>query len=272
MNKAHIINMLIEARNDLEIAKKRLDKLISNGLKDQVNMKRIKGNIYIYKRTDSSQTNGTYIRKDNVKEIKPLIQKLYNTKLLEAVVEEQRQIDQCIAILRKTDTSQEAVLKNIPSEMHRYVNTDVFNDRDVVEEWRREVYMGHNPVRFEKAFKTSNGDMVRSKSELIIAETLKAFKVPYIYERPFHAYMTGYGKTNIYPDFTCFNRRTGKTYYWEHLGMMDDAEYASKNIRRVMEFAREGVFPGSELILSFETTDVQLKTDYIREVIKKFLL
>ena len=272
MDKAHIINMLIEARKDLDIANKRLEYLITHGTKNLISLRRIKGNIYIYKRTASSQTNGTYIRKDNAKEIKPLIQKLYNTRLKEAVVEEQRQLDECIAILRKTDTSQEAVLKSIPLEMHSYINTDVFNDRNAVEEWRREVYMGSNPIRFEKAFRTSNGDMVRSKSELIIAEALKDFKVPYIYERPFHAYMTGYGNTNIYPDFTCFNRRTGKTYYWEHLGMLDDAEYASKNIRRVMEFAREGVFPGSELILSFETTDVPLRTDYIRAVIKKYLL
>jgi len=180
MDKLHIINTLIEARNDLEIAKKRLDILISKGTKSQIKMKRIKGSIYVYKRTDSSQTNGTYIKKDNAKEIRPLIQKLYNIRLKEAVEEEKKQIETCIAILRETDTSQTAVLKSIPSEMHRYINTDVFNDKDAVEEWRREVYMGNNPIRFEKAFKTSNGDMVRSKSELIIAETLKDFKVPYI--------------------------------------------------------------------------------------------
>ena len=264
--------MLIEARNDLEIIKRRLDSLIGKSPKAQIRLKKVKSGIYVYKRTDSFQTNGTYVKKNNTKEIKLLVQKLYNTRLKEAVDEEKRQIEDCIAILRGVDTAPEAVLRSIPAEMHRFINTDVFNDTDSVEEWRREVFMENNPIKFEKAFRTSNGEMVRSKSELIIAEALKALKVPYIYERPFRAYMTGYGKANIFPDFTCFNKRTGKTYYWEHLGLMDNPEYASKNMRKILDYSKEGVYPGTELILSFETADVPLSTEYIRALIRKYLL
>ena len=156
--------------------------------------------------------------------------------------------------------------------MREYIDTDIFNDEDEVEKWRREVFMGENPIKFEKTFRTSNGEIVRSKSELIIAEALNKYKVPYFYERPFYKISVGSRKSNLYPDFTCFNRRTGRTYYWEHLGMMDNAEYATKNIRRVMEYSSEGVFPGSELILSFETSEVPLSTDYIKALIKNYLL
>lgn len=272
MNIKHIINMLDEERKELLVILKRLNYLIAKGPKAIISIRKTHGGSYYYKRTDSSQKNGAYIRKGNAKEIRPLVQKLYNIKLKEVVIEEQKQIEECLAILKKTDTDPESVMNCIPQEMREYIDTDIFNDEDEVEKWRREVFMGENPIKFEKTFRTSNGEIVRSKSELIIAEALNKYKVPYFYERPFYQISVGSRMSNLYPDFTCFNRRTGRTYYWEHLGMMDNAEYATKNIRRVMEYSIEGVFPGSELILSFETAEVPLSTDYIKALIKNYLL
>ena len=272
MNKNHIINMLFEARKDLVITSKRLESLIAKSPAAWIRFKKVRGSIYVYKRTEPSQTNGTYVKKGNKKEISLLVQKLYNTRLKEAVIEEQKQIEACLAILKKTNTDPETVINSIPQKMREYIDTDIFNDEDEVEKWRREVFIGNNPTRIEKQFKTSNGEIVRSKSELIIAEMLNKYKVPFFYERPFYQISVGSRKSNLYPDFTCFNRRTGRTYYWEHLGMMDSAEYASKNIRKVMEYSSEGVFPGSELILSFETSEVPLSIDYIKALIRKYLL
>ena len=272
MNIKHIINMLDEERKELLVILKRLNYLIAKGPKAIISIRKTHGGSYYYKRTDSSQKNGAYIKKNDTKEIQPLVQKLYNIKLKEVVIEEQKQIEECLAILKKTDTDPESVMNCIPQEMREYIDTDIFNDEDELEKWRREVFMGENPIKFEKTFRTSNGEFVRSKSELIIAEALNKYKVPYFYERPFYQISVGSRKSNLYPDFTCFNRRTGRTYYWEHLGMMDNAEYATKNIRRVMEYSIEGVFPGSELILSFETSEVPLSIDYIKALIRKYLL
>lgn len=272
MNIKHIINMLDEERKELLVILKRLNYLIAKGPKAIISIRKTHGGSYYYKRTDSSQKNGAYIRKGNAKEIRPLVQKLYNTRLKEVVEKERKQIEACLAILKKTDTDSETVINSIPQEMREYIDTDIFNDEDEVEKWRREVFMGENPIMFEKTFRTSNGEFVRSKSELIIAEALKMHGVPYLYERPFYQISVGSRKSNLYPDFTCLNKRTGRTYYWEHLGMMDNAEYASKNIRRILEYSKEGVHPGSELILSFETSEVPLSIDYIKALIRKNLL
>ncbi len=71
--------------------------------------------------------------------------------------------------------------------------------------------------------KTEKGHMVRSKSELIIADLLFRMGMPYEYER----HLIGDGSSGgIWPDFT-FIDAAGDRIIWEHLGMMDSAGYRS---------------------------------------------
>lgn len=60
--------------------------------------------------------------------------------------------------------------------------------------------------------------MVRSKSEVIVANILDKMKIEYSYEEPLDVN----GKTFI-PDFTL--RYQGKTAYLEHLGMLRNKSY-----------------------------------------------
>ncbi|WML49156.1 AAA family ATPase [Neobacillus sp. PS3-34] len=66
--------------------------------------------------------------------------------------------------------------------------------------------------------KTIRGEMVRSKSEVIVANILDKMKIEYSYEEPLEVS----GKTYI-PDFTL--RYQGKTAYLEHLGMLRNKSY-----------------------------------------------
>ncbi|PKM86490.1 MAG: hypothetical protein CVU87_12025 [Firmicutes bacterium HGW-Firmicutes-12] len=66
--------------------------------------------------------------------------------------------------------------------------------------------------------KTIRGEMVRSKSEVIVANILDKMKIEYFYEEPLNVS----DKTYI-PDFTL--RYQGKTAYLEHLGMLRDKSY-----------------------------------------------
>lgn len=69
--------------------------------------------------------------------------------------------------------------------------------------------------------KTIRGEMVRSKSEVIVANILDKMKIEYFYEEPLNIN----GKTYI-PDFTL--RYQGKTAYLEHLGMLRDKSYKKR--------------------------------------------
>jgi exodeoxyribonuclease V alpha subunit len=72
---------------------------------------------------------------------------------------------------------------------------------------------------------TARGELVRSKSEVIIANRLDEHGLSYEYEKELLP-PGGDARDMRLPDFTI--SRHGKTYYWEHCGMMADPVYAQK--------------------------------------------
>jgi hypothetical protein len=103
--------------------------------------------------------------------------------------------------------------------------------------------------------RTERGDLVRSKSELVIAEKLHARGIEYAYEQPL---ALGQGRTR-YPDFTIADHARGVTFYWEHLGLLDDPGYRARWDRKRAEYLAAGITPwqdggGSEGTL-IETRD-----------------
>jgi hypothetical protein len=85
--------------------------------------------------------------------------------------------------------------------------------------------------------RTSGGRVVRSKSELLIAERLDTAGVAWQYERPFRG---GDGRV-VYPDFTIEDTDTGSTYLWEHLGMLADPAYRRRWEQKQAWYATQGV-------------------------------
>ena len=69
--------------------------------------------------------------------------------------------------------------------------------------------------------RTTKGVLVRSKSELVIANHLESIGLDYHYERPLVGEGTG-GRR--WPDFT-FVDDAGDVVVWEHLGMLDRPDY-----------------------------------------------
>ena len=69
-------------------------------------------------------------------------------------------------------------------------------------------------------YRTLLGHKVRSKSEAIIAYSLNMAGLKYVYEKPLYDKY----KNCYLPDFTIYYK--GKVYYWEHIGMLEDINYA----------------------------------------------
>lgn len=88
--------------------------------------------------------------------------------------------------------------------------------------------------------RTTDGTLVRSKSEVIVANELSAAGVEFAYERRFR----GHDNTFRYPDFTIEDAATGETYIWEHLGMLSDPRYAQAWERKQEWYAKGGVEEG----------------------------
>ncbi len=90
--------------------------------------------------------------------------------------------------------------------------------------------------------RTADGHLVRSKSEVIIADALASHGVAYQYEAPF----IGVDGTQRLPDFTIEDAATGETFVWEHLGMLSVEKYRRSWERKLDWYARSGVLPQSE--------------------------
>ena len=53
--------------------------------------------------------------------------------------------------------------------------------------------------------------------------------IPYKYESK----LTIAQNKIMYPDFTCLNVKKRKTIYWEHLGLLDNYDYSTKNFAKI---------------------------------------
>ena len=84
--------------------------------------------------------------------------------------------------------------------------------------------------------RTSNGRLVRSKSELLIAEALLDEGVTFEYERSLTL-----GGVTRYPDFTIEDDISGRKVYWEHLGMLDDESYRVSWERKLTWYRDNGI-------------------------------
>jgi UvrD-like helicase C-terminal domain len=108
----------------------------------------------------------------------------------------------------------------------------------------REVVVGASARLFEEGLihRTERGDLVRSKSELVIADKLFARGIEYTYEQ---ALSIGAGRAR-YPDFTIIDHARGVTFYWEHLGLLSDPGYAARWKQKRAEYIDARILPYEE--------------------------
>lgn len=88
--------------------------------------------------------------------------------------------------------------------------------------------------------RTSNGTLVRSKSEVIVANELSAAGIEFVYEEQFR----GHDGSIRLPDFTITDAATGETFLWEHLGMLSDPRYERAWEQKKKWYALSGVGEG----------------------------
>lgn len=140
---------------------------------------------------------------------------------------------------------------------------------DIIRDFKNIAYKGKG---FEEddttAYYTEKGERVRSKSEKIIADTLDRKGIPYHYELPIELYNRN-RTVVVYPDFTVLNKRTGKRYFLEHLGMMDRSSYYDKAMWKIDVYEKNGILLGENLIITHETSGSPLDTNVLGKYVEK---
>lgn len=75
----------------------------------------------------------------------------------------------------------------------------------------------------------------------------------------------------VHPDFTILNKKSGKIYYWEHIGMLGDRIYSNDFVRKVNDYIEDGIIPGKQLILTYETKDEPLNIQVVKILVEEIV-
>lgn len=224
--------------------------------------------------TLKGDTKGRYLSVKNTKDME-LARKLAQKDYFEKV---RALAEDWLSALEKVERS----IMKLPSETSVFPQQPVrrslvnpldseMTDDEFVREWQSVKYKGKSIDENSVCIKTNRGEMVRSKSECLIANKLDSMGIPYRYEYPVTLKVnttmpveTEDGeivkiqkehKITAYPDFTILgpNRRE---IIIEHFGMMDDPEYSEKAVRKMSFYNMNGYFAGDNLLVTYETKSV----------------
>ena len=205
-----------------------------------------------------------YICKSEIDIAKQLAQRDYEDQLIKSI--EKELISIRMYINNMPETIYEDVYDSLIDGRKTIVVPVIMTEEEYVNMWQNEKYNNKKIRPDDIRYETQRGEIVRSKSEVIIADALYYAGVPYHYEKPLQL-----GNRIIYPDFTVLNVRTRKEYYWEHLGLLDNEDYLDKTLRKLDDYELHGISEGDNLILTRETDKFPINISNIKDKINHYL-
>lgn len=218
-----------------------------------------------YHFTNPSDTHGKYIPASQQTLARRLAQNDYDHKLIKILRQQLSGIEKLLQITENRITS--LYTKTCPARQ-KLITPVTLSELQYIEEWQNITWQTRPFADNAPEFFTARGEQVRSKSEVIIADTLTRHNIPYRYEYPLEL-----KNGDIYhPDFLCLNVRTRKEFLWEHFGMMDSLEYTSKTVSKLKTFNENNIHPGKNLIITMETAEIQLSSRQVENLIKEYLI
>lgn len=119
--------------------------------------------------------------------------------------------------------------------------------------------------------RTMSGILVRSKSEVILADTLTALDIPFLYEAEVRLTDEEGKEVVLHPDFTILCP-DGSVIYWEHLGLLQDRDYAQSFVKKLHVFHRNGFTIGQNLIVTADDCSGHIDSLQILELAKRVIL
>ena len=127
--------------------------------------------------------------------------------------------------------------------------------------FERSTFPNENPGRFI----TKNGEDVRSKNELIMANMLCDMDLPYRYECALDL-----PDGRVFPDFTVLHPGSAEEWYIEFFGMMDNSDYSAAALKKIQKYYKAGLQP--RFIMLFDSLAAPLSNTAIRQVLEDCFL
>ena len=239
--------------------------------------------------TERGSLRGKYLPHSQETLARQLAQKDYDARLIKLL---QKEIDTLQNYMKQTCNGRaiSELYDSLCPARRALITPVTLTDDQYAARWQEVSWTGRSFAPDAPLLYTARGERVRSKSEVIIADTLFRHKIPYRYEfpitlrrnceAPFHGDFdklnhrnSGSGDTvTLHPDFLCLNTRTRSEFYWEHFGLMDDPDYSKNTAGKLRLYTENGILPGRNLIITMETQTEPPSIKALEKLIEEFLL
>lgn len=134
-------------------------------------------------------------------------------------------------------------------------------------DWEYQPYRKKQGFQDSKYTPAPKGELVRSKSEAMIAYCLYENGIPYHYEEEYELF-----DILIAPDFTIKHPKTGELFIWEHFGKAEQKKYQGYLLSKLPIYLDSGFIPGKNFIMTFETQDEKLSIMKVNRIIQETFL
>lgn len=192
--------------------------------------------------------------------LRRLCRKAYLIEALETI----RENINCVATMKLQFATlhPDEIIENLPKVYHtvpkEYFFPDITKDlltkaaeKDAelaakVKAWIEDPYEQSTYMPEKKIHITSRGEKMRSKNEVLHAETMYRLGIPFRYEPVLHI-----GTNNLIPDFTALRIRDAKIFYMEHCGITNNKEYMDHHKWKMRTYEAAGIVPWDNLIVTY---------------------
>lgn len=259
---------LVQRKKELEKLVKQIERDLEGAPEGRLRISAQGKRAQYYWIKEKGDTIGQYMKRSEEAVARKLAQRMYEEKLLDAVRVELKSLDNLIG-KRGPEDYLGRMFDDLHTQRKPLVNPLVLSDEEYSKIWQQETYVGKDFDEDSPKHYSNRGERVRSKSEETIANIFDELGIPYKYERP----VLLDGKFFAYPDFTFLKVKSRRECYLEHFGRMDEATYLKDSFFSKLDtYQRNGIIPGVNLFMTFESKTHPLVARDVRRYIEKIAL
>lgn len=222
------------------------------------------GTNYKWYTNDGKKTS--YLPKKELQFAQKLALRKYLSLLREDLMHEKQAIDSYLTY-HNSDVGQAAKLLCDCPEYSKLISPYNTSLSLNLSQWMTSPYEKNPKFPEQLTHKTMSGNLVRSKSEVIIDMFLYTNKIPFRYECALYL-----DHIVLFPDFTIRHPQNGSIFYWEHFGMMDDQSYYKNAYSKLQLYTSHGIIPSINLIVTYETKECPLNAELVQKTIEHYFL
>lgn len=224
-----------------------------------------KGEVYQYYLVENGGKR-RYVKKRDMDNVRRILQQDYYERVYGELLIMRNRIKK---FLGKYDLKAiSGVYERLGDGRKDLVTPVIMTDEEYIARWIKKYPGNQNSYPKNQQYPTKKGEVVRSKSEKILADMFYQYDIPYNCE-PHVKLKDG---THACPDFVLLNVRKRKTYFWEHFGLLAKEGYAKDNWEKLRNYEDIGFYPGENFLYTMETEKQSLDIKRAENMIKRYLI